>query len=191
LPIDPPPYPPPQGGRERRARRAPIVMNPALHCWIDLTKIGLRRWLFERGCWKFGTRTKSAPRNEKVCVIASEAIRGRLAMAAKPHWIASSLTLLAMTETPRKHNISPLPLRERVAKSSVARLSRVRGGAMSLAPLADPSPASLTNVRSAPSPARGEGRNWTPREAAAALGSIMAKELKCPLKLPSVSSASA
>ncbi len=40
LPYDPPPYPPPQGGRERRIA-APIVMDPALHCRIDLTKVGI------------------------------------------------------------------------------------------------------------------------------------------------------
>jgi len=43
-------------------RRAPTVMDPVLHCRIDLTKAGIAARTFQDGVQKTRARTKNAPR---------------------------------------------------------------------------------------------------------------------------------
>ena len=82
----------------------PIVMHSAIHCRIHLTKVGNAVRLLEMACSILGARKKAQRENGIACVIASasEAIQGRLAKAKRPLWIASSLSLLAMTSAPRE-----------------------------------------------------------------------------------------
>ena len=77
-------------------------MHPALHCRIHLTKVGLAVKSLGIACSILGAPKKAQRENGGACVIASasEAIQGRLAKAKRPLWIASSLSLLAMTNAP-------------------------------------------------------------------------------------------